>query len=136
VAKNIFPGGTVANLRELGDGGKGSTRTAAIGVAVNAVDRIRGSNLCPDDPEGPYETAQAQITLHTEDESGNVILDRTTTVTCVSGIDNPTKFIATFGPANCAGGVVPDRSSNGKIYTTVTGEAGNLSRTQTIKCRK
>jgi hypothetical protein len=128
--KNIFPGGTVANLSL---GGK-PNMSKAIGVEINAVDAVEGSSLCPDDPLGPYVTAEAVVTFHVEDESGNVILDRTKTVECVSGLDNPTKFVVVFGPENCGPGGGNVGTFN--IFTDVTSaEAGDASRTQRIRCR-
>lgn len=128
--KNIFPGGTVANLRLRDKPNMNKT----LGAEIKAVDRVDGSNLCPDDPLGPFETASAEATFHVTDESGNVLLNQTKTVECVSGVDNPNKFIVTFGPENCG----PGGNNIGvfHIFTTVSGEVGNASRTQRIRCRE
>jgi hypothetical protein len=129
VVKNIFPGGTVANLRLNAK----PTMTKALGAEINAVDRIEGSNLCPDDPLGPYEIAEAQAHFHVEDESGNVLLDVDKTVECVSGVDNPNKFIVTFSGENC--GLGGYNTGTFDIYTTVSANGTEKSRTQKIRCR-
>jgi hypothetical protein len=103
-----------------------------LGVEINAVDAFPGAQ-CPDNRKGPYETAQAEVTFHVEDESGNVILDRTETVTCISGNDYPTKFLVRFGPENC--GVGGYNTGVFGIFTSVTGEAGDKDGTQWIRCR-
>jgi hypothetical protein len=129
--KNIFPGGVVANLRL---GGK-PNMSKTIGAEINAVDAVPGSNLCPDDPLGPYVTAEAVVTFHVEDESGNVLLNGIPqNVTCVSGVKDPVKAVVQFGLENCGpnGGF---QVGTFDIFTTVEGEAGNLSRTQRIRCR-
>jgi hypothetical protein len=127
--KNIFPGGAVANLSLSGK----PTQNNIVGAEVNAVERVPGSDLCPDDPLGPFLTSSAEATFHVTDESGNVLLDQTKTVECISGVDNPSKFIVTFGLENCG----PGGNNVGvfDIVTTVSGEVGNASRTQRIRCR-
>jgi hypothetical protein len=128
--KNIFPGGTIANLKVSGK----PNMNKVLGAEINAVDRVQGSNLCPDDPEGPYEASTAEATFHVTDESGNVLLDQTKTVECISGLKNPNKFVVTFGPENCGPG--GNKVGVFDIFTTVTGEAGASSRTQRIRCRE
>jgi hypothetical protein len=128
--KKVFPGGTVANLSLSGK----PLMNKTLGAQINAVDRVQGSNLCPDDPEGPYEVASAEATFHTVDESGNVLLSQTKTVECISGVDNPNKFIVTFGPESCGPG--GNQIGTFNIFTTVSGEVGNKSRTQRIRCRE
>jgi hypothetical protein len=128
--KNIFPGGTVANLRLSGK----PFMDKAIGAEINAIDRIEGSGLCPDDPDGPYETAEASVTFLVTDVDGNIISNGVPqTVTCVSGIDNPIKSIVRFSAENCG----PGGNNVGvfDITTSVSGEAGDASRTQRIRCR-
>jgi hypothetical protein len=129
--KNIFPGGTVANISL----GNKPYMNKTVGVQVNAVDAVQGSNLCPDDPEGPHETAEAVVSFLVTDESGNVLSNGVPqTVTCISGLKNPIKTVVEFGPENCG----PDGGYNVgvfDIYTSVSGEAGNMSRTQKIRCR-
>jgi hypothetical protein len=131
IVKNIFPGGQVANLRLTGK----PTMGKFLGAEINAIDAIQGSGLCPDDPEGPYETATASVTFHVTNEAGNDVLPPSTLdVTCKSGIDNPTKFFVEFGPEDCG----PDGGGDTglfEILTSVTGEAGTASRTQKIRCR-
>ena len=106
----------------------------ALGADVNAVDAVEGSELCPDDPEEPTVTAQADVSFHVEDEDGNILLDRIDEpITCVSGIDNSVKFVVQFGPENC--GVGGGNVGAFKIFTSVTGEAGDKTRTQKIRCR-
>lgn len=106
-----------------------------LGAEINAVDRVAGSNLCSDDPDGPFETAEAQVTFLVKDESGNTISNGLPqTATCISGVDNPIKTVVKFGPENCG----PDGGYNVglfDIFTSVSGEAGDLSRTQKIRCR-
>jgi hypothetical protein len=105
-----------------------------LGAEVNAIDRVAGSRLCPDDPEGPYQTAEAVVSFLVEDEDGKVLSNGVPqNVTCVSGIENPIKSVVTFGPENCG----PGGYNVGvfKIYTSVTGTAGEKSRVQKIKCR-
>jgi len=125
--KNIFPGGTVANLSL---GGK-PTLAKTLGAEFAAVDN-QGSNSCPDENPGTL-TAEADVNFNVVDESGNVLLDRTETVTCINGVDNPEKFVVVFDAASCG----PGGSNVGvfDIFTTVTGEAGTMNRTQRIRCR-
>jgi hypothetical protein len=125
--QNIFPGGVVANLRL---GGK-PTMAKALGAEFAAIDN-QGSNSCPDENPGTL-TAQAEVNFHVVDESGNVLLHRTETVTCINGVDNPTKFTLVFGPENCGGGGY--NTGVFDIVTTVSGEAGFKERTQRIRCR-
>ena len=106
----------------------------AVGAEINAVDAIEGSGLCPDEPDGPYETAEAVVEFLVTDEAGNVVSNGIPqTVTCVSGIDNPMKSVVTFGPENCG----PDGYTVGvfNIYSSVKGTAGEMSRTQRMRCR-
>jgi hypothetical protein len=105
-----------------------------LGAEINAVDRIKGSGLCPDDPEGPYETAEAVVEFLVTDEAGHVLSNGAPqTVTCISGLENPIKSVVRFGPENCG----PDGDTVGvfKIFSSVTGTAGEASKTQKIRCR-
>jgi hypothetical protein len=128
--KNIFPGGQVANIRIAGKPYMYKT----LGAEINAVDAVRGSGLCPDDPEGPYETAEAVVEFLVTDESGNVLSNGVPqNVTCVSGVENPIKSVVKFGPENC--GVGGNQVGQFKIFSSVSGTAGNMSRTQKMRCR-
>jgi hypothetical protein len=128
--KNIFPGGTVANISISGK----PVMSKTLGVQVNAVDAVRGSNLCPDDPEGPFQTAEAVVSFLVTDESGNVLANGIPqNVTCVSGIEDPVKAVVQFGPENCGPG--GGNVGTFDIYSSVSGTAGSSSRTQRIKCR-
>jgi hypothetical protein len=128
--KNIFPGGTVANLRLKGK----RFMDKAVGAEINAIDRIEGSGLCPDDPDGPYETAEALVTFLVEDEAGNTVSNGVPqTVTCVSGRDNPIKTVVRFSAENC--GELGNEVGVFNIYTSVDGEAGHAERVQRIRCR-
>jgi hypothetical protein len=129
--RNIFPGGTVANLSL-----SKSFMNKMIGADINAVDAVKDSGLCPDEmaePGEPVITAEADVNFHVIDETGNVILDLDQTITCVAGIDDGVKIIVTFGPENCGPG--GNNVGTFDIVTSVTGEAGDKSRTQRIKCR-
>jgi hypothetical protein len=109
----------------------------ALGAEINAVDRVEGSGLCPNDPDGPYETAEAVVTFLVTDESGNVLSNGVPqNVTCVSGVDNPNKFIVRFDERSCGeAGSGGGQAGVFDIVTSVSGEAGNVSRTQRIRCR-
>jgi hypothetical protein len=129
--KNIFPGGQVANLRIAGK----PFMDKALGAEINAVDRIPGSGLCPDDPDGPYETAEAEVTFLVTDEAGHVISNGIPQIVeCISGRENPIKTIIRFGPENCGPG---EGGHVGlfNIFSSIDGEAGSMSRTQKIRCR-
>ncbi len=109
-----------------------------LGAEINAVDAVKDSGLCPDlpFPEAPTEqTAEAVVTFHVEDESGNVLLNGIPqNVTCVSGVKEPVKAVVQFGPENCG----PNGGFNVgtfDIYSSVSGTAGSSSRTQRIRCR-
>jgi hypothetical protein len=129
--KNIFPGGTVANISLSGK----PVMFKTLGVQVNAVDAVQGSNLCPGDPEGPVQTAEAVVSFLVTDESGNVLANGIPqNVTCVSGIENPVKAVVQFGPENCGPG--GGNVGTFDIYSSVSGTAGNSSRTQRIRCRR
>jgi hypothetical protein len=128
--KNIFPGGQVANIRIAGKPFMYKT----LGAEINAVDRIDGSGLCPDDPEGPYKTAEAVVSFLVTDEAGNILSNGVPqTATCISGLENPIKSVVRFGPESCG----PDGFTVGlfEITTSVSGEAGYLERKQKIRCR-
>jgi len=128
--KNIFPGGTVANISLSGKPYMNKT----VGVEVVAIDAIEGSGLCPDDPDGPYLTAEAVVNFLVTDEDGNVVSNGVPqTATCVSGVDTPLKTVVTFGPENC--GVGGGNVGVFDITTEVWGEAGENSRTQRMRCR-
>jgi hypothetical protein len=131
--RNIFPGGTVANLSL-----SKPFMNKMVGADINAVDAVEGSELCPDEMAGPGEpviTAEAKVNFHIEDEDGNDILTlEDYPVTCVAGIDDGVKVIVTFGPENCGPG--GNNAGTFKIFTTVSGEAGFKERTQRIKCRQ
>jgi hypothetical protein len=128
--RNIFPGGTVAVIRI---GGKPVTYKT-LGAEINAVDAVEGSNLCPDDLEAPTQTAEAVVTFLVKDEAGNTLSNGVPqNITCVSGVESPIKSVVRFGPESCG----PDGNTVGTfdITTSVSGEAGDMSRTQKIRCR-
>jgi len=130
--KNIFPGGVVANLRL---GGK-PNMSKTLGVQIDAVDAVEGSNLCPDETAGIPGTyfATADVHFTVEDENGAPLYDEDHTITCINGVDNPEKIVLVFDGTSCG----PDGFEPGvhNITTTVTGEAGNNERVQVIRCRE
>ncbi len=108
----------------------------ALGADINAVDVVKDSGLCPDlPPELPEDvvTAEADVNFLVTDVNGTELLNRDKTITCVAGIDQDVKFIVTFGPENC--GVGGGNVGAFKIFTSVTGEAGDKTRTHRIRCR-
>jgi hypothetical protein len=125
--QNIFPGGVVANLRL---GGK-PTMAKSLGAEFAAVDN-QGSNSCPDENPGTL-TAQADVNFLVVDEAGNELVNANETITCINGVDNPTKFVVVFGPENC--GPLGFTTGLHDITTTVSGDAGFNQRTQKIRCR-
>jgi hypothetical protein len=128
--RNIFPGGTVANISISGKPYMYKT----LGAEINAIDRVEGSMLCPDDPDGPYQTAEADVTFLVKDESGNTLSNGVPQhVTCVSGIESPIKSVVKFGPENC--GVGGGQVGVFEIYSSVKGTAGEKSRVQKMRCR-
>ena len=102
-----------------------------LGSEFAAVDN-QGSNSCPDENPGTL-TAQADVHFEVEDVNGTLLLDEDRTITCINGVDNPRGFVVEFTTASC--GVGGGQTGSFDIVTTVTGEAGTNSRTQTLKCR-
>jgi hypothetical protein len=125
--RNIFPGGQVANLRL---GGK-PTMAKSLGAEFAAVDN-QGSNSCPGENPGML-TAEADVNFLVVDEAGNELVNANETITCINGVDNPTKFVVVFGPENC--GPLGFTAGVHDITTTVTGDAGTNERIQRIRCR-
>jgi hypothetical protein len=127
VVKNIFPGGTVANLKF----GNKPTQIAILGAEFGAVDN-QGSNSCPDENPGTL-FATADVHFNVMDEGGNPILDVDKTVTCINGVDNPKKFVLEFDASSC--GALGNEVGVFDITTTVTGDAGTNQRIQRIRCK-
>jgi hypothetical protein len=130
--KSIFPGGTVANLKF----GNKPKQKAVLGADINAVDRVRGSGLCPDETQGDPGTlwATANVHFNVKNEAGVSLRDFDKTVKCFNGKDRPTKFWVVFDASSCG----PDGFEPGvhDITTTVTGDAGYNQRVQRIRCRE
>jgi hypothetical protein len=127
--KNIFPGGTVANISLSGK----PYMNKPVGVEISAVDAYPGAD-CPDDPDGPYETAEAVILFTVTDVNGKVLSNGVPrNVTCVSGVDSPFKTVVTFGPDSC--GVGGFQEGVFDITTSVTGTAGENEKIQRMRCR-
>jgi hypothetical protein len=124
---NIFPGGTVANLKF----GTKPTQVAVLGAEFSAVDN-QGSNSCPDELPGTL-FARAKVHFTVVDESGQILLDKDKTIKCINGVDHPKKFVLVFDASSCG----PEGNEVGTfdITTTVTGEAGDNERVQRIRCR-
>jgi hypothetical protein len=127
---NIFPGGTVANLKF----NTKPTQTAVLGAEFGAVDN-QGSGSCPDETEGPAGMFMATAEVHftVEDENGAPLYDEDHTITCINGVDNPEKIVLVFDGSSC--GPLGFTAGVHDITTTVTGEAGFNQRTQIIRCR-
>jgi len=130
VVNNIFPGGTVANLKF----DTKPTQTAVLGAEFGAVDNA-GSNSCPDETSGIPGTffATADVHFKVVDEGLNVLLDMDTTITCINGVDNPEKFVLVFDASSC--GPLGFTAGVHDITTTVTGDAGTNERIQRIRCK-
>jgi hypothetical protein len=124
---NIFPGGTVANLKF----NRKPTQMAVLGAEFSAVDN-QGSNSCPDEPAGTL-FATADVHFNVVDENSQTLLDVDKTITCINRVDNPTKFVLTFDASSCGPG--GGNVGTFDITTTVTGDAGTSQRVQRIRCR-
>jgi hypothetical protein len=129
--KNIFPGGTVANLKF----GTKPKQKAVLGAEFAAVDNL-GSNSCPDETEGDPGTlwATANVHFNVVDEAGQTLRDFTKTIKCFNGKDRPMKFVVVFDGTSC--GETGFEPGVHDITTTVTGDAGYNQRVQRIRCKE
>jgi hypothetical protein len=116
-----------------------------VGVEVNAIDRVEGSQLCPDDPADPDgpppQFAVAQVSFLIKDMNDNTLSNGVPhRVVCVQGEEAPVKGEVRFTAASC-GPPTEEYPDGGfqvgvwDIFTSVDGTAGELSRTQKLRGR-
>jgi hypothetical protein len=85
-------------------------------------------------PGSSTDTYSLQLRIVVND-SGRVILDETRTGVCDRRVRQQ-KFMATYIPEDCAGGVPPIRRSTNEITVTAMTEDGTLVESRILKCKK
>jgi hypothetical protein len=129
----VVPQGNLVALKNVGDGGKGSKLTRTVTVKMEAQEVAPGS--CP---IGEI-SAPTSVTLHIEDDDGDVVIDKTkNTFVCESGKQTHVKFGVRYeGPENCAGSVAPTTQvSKGDLFVTASTADGSLDDTLRIQCKR
>jgi len=131
VPTKIVPQGNLIALKNVGDGGKGSTLTRTVTVKLVAVEASPGS--CP-----AGTVSASPVTLMMVDDDLDGIINSTKNVFCESGEKTHVKFWVEYeGPENCAGSVAPAQQvSRGKLTVTATASGGQLIDELGIQCKK
>jgi hypothetical protein len=129
----VVPQGNLVALKNVSTGGKGSKLTRTVTVKMQAREVSPGS--CPDGET----SAPTSVTLHIEDDDGDVVIDKTkNTFVCESGKQTHVKFGVRYeGPENCADSVAPTTQvSQGDLFVTASTSDGSLDDTLRIQCKR
>jgi hypothetical protein len=130
----VVPQGNLVSLKNVGDGGKGSTLTRTVAVKLTAQEVAPGS--CP----AGEISAPTAVTLYIEDDDGDIVINDTNKreAVCESGKTTHMKFgVRYVGPKNCAGSVPPSgQVSKGDLIVVASTVDGVLNDTLRIQCKK
>jgi len=126
----VLPGGSLATLQNVATSGKASTVTTSVAVRLKAVDLTPGSCTAGSSSD------PATVSIHLEDDDGDVILDRSKTgAVCTNGKKTYAKFPVTFeGPKNCKDSLAPASQSKGTISIQATTGNGAVLTTRKLTC--
>ena len=134
VPKKVIPGGNLASLRNVEEGGKASTIIKSVTVQLDAREASPGS--CPEGATSDPTT----VNLFIEDDDGDVVFFGSKKgFICKAGEEKTNaKFGVRFrGPENCAGSIVPvENISAGDLFINATTVDGTLDVVRRIRCRK
>jgi hypothetical protein len=129
----VVPQGNAVALKNVSDGGKGSTIERSITVKLEAQEASPGS--CPlgatSDP--------TWVNLYIEDDDGDVVINgRKNSFVCKSGMTVNAKFGVRYtGPENCKDSAVPSNPiSKGTLFVNATTGDGSLDDSLKIQCRR
>jgi hypothetical protein len=131
----VVPQGNAVALRNVADGGKGSTVEKSMTVSLEAREATPGSGLCPDGATSKPTT----VNLFIEDDDGDVIFNRSkNSFVCTAGQKVHAKFGVRYsGPENCKDSAVPVKQvSSGKLFVNATTADGSLNDNLKIQCKR
>jgi hypothetical protein len=129
----VVPQGNAVALKNVEDGGKGSTIERSITVKLEAQEARPGS--CPTGATSNPTT----VNLYIEDDDGDLVFDRSkNSFVCTSGMTTNAKFGVRYtGPENCKDSAVPAKqTSSGRLYVNATTVDGGLNDTLKIQCKR
>jgi hypothetical protein len=129
----VVPQGNAVALKNVEDGGKGSSTQRSITVQLQAQEASPGS--CP------YGATSNPTTVHLfiEDDDGEVVNDSSkNSFVCTSGSKIHAKFGVRYnGPENCKDSEVPiQQTSKGTLFVTATTADGVYEDTLKIQCKR
>jgi hypothetical protein len=133
VPVKVVPQGNAVALKNVGDGGKGSTIERSITVQLEAQEASPGS--CPYGATSNPTT----VNLNIVDDDGDLVFDRSkNSFVCTSGEKVHAKFGVRYtGPENCKDSLVPNKqTSTGTLFVTATTADGTYEDTLRIQCKK
>jgi hypothetical protein len=129
----VVPQGNAVALRNVADGGKGSTIERSMTVSLEAQEASPGS--CPLGATSNPTT----VNLYVEDDDGGVIHNRSkNSFVCTAGQRVHAKFGVRYtGPDNCKDSVVPSKqTSKGTLFVNATTADGDMDDTLRIQCKR
>jgi hypothetical protein len=129
----VVPQGNAVALKNVEDGGKGSSIQRSITVQLEAQEVIPGS--CP------YGATSNPTTVHLyiEDDDGDVVNQSSkNSFVCTSGSKIHAKFGVRYnGPENCKDSEVPiQQTSRGTLFVNATTADGVYEDTLKIQCKR
>jgi hypothetical protein len=129
----VVPQGNAVALKNVSDGGKGSTIERSITVKLEAQEASPGS--CPlGATSNPTE-----VNLYVEDDDGDVVFNGSkNSFVCTSGSRVHAKFGVRYtGPENCKDSAVPSNQiSKGTLFVNATTGDGFVDDTLKIQCKR
>jgi hypothetical protein len=129
----VVPQGNAVALKNVEDGGKGSTTERSITVQLQAQEASTGS--CPYGATSNPTT----VNLFMEDDDGDVVINRSkNSFVCTSGSKIHAKFGVRYkGPENCKDSEVPiQQTSRGTLFVNATTADGSYNDTLKIQCKR
>jgi len=129
----VVPQGNAVALKNVADGGKGSTIERTITVQLEAQEATPGS--CPLGATSNPTT----VNLYIEDDDGDLVYDRSkNSFVCTAGQKVHAKFGVRYtGPENCKDSAVPSKqTSRGTLFVNATTADGSMDDTLKIQCKR
>jgi len=133
VPVKVVPQGNAVALKNVEDGGKGSTIERSITVSLVAQEASPGS--CPDGATSNPTT----VNLYIEDDDGGLDFDRSkNSFVCTAGKRVHAKFGVRYtGPENCKNSEVPVKQvSSGRLFVNASTADGSMDDTLRIQCKR
>jgi hypothetical protein len=133
VPVKVVPQGNAVALKNVSNGGKGSTIERTITVSLVAQEASPGS--CPDGATSNPTTVNLTIV----DDDGDLVFDRDkNSFVCTSGKKVHAKFGVRYtGPDNCKDSAVPTRqTSSGTLFVNATTADGSHDDDLRIQCKR